>query len=486
MPLRLIVILGALTATGPLSIDMYLPALPQLARDLSAGPVPAQLTLTSCVAGLALGQIVAGSVSDAWGRRRPLLIGLAAYAAASLLCAIAPNVQTLIALRLIQGAAGAAGIVIARAIVRDLYDGAGVARVFALLMLVTGLAPILAPVFGGQLLRVAEWPGVFVVLGGIGAALCLAALLGLSETLPVGHRGTGGARGSLTTFRTLLTDWSFLGYVLSSGLAFAGMFTYISGSPFVLQDIYGLSPQAFSLVFGSNALGLVIAGQVGGRLAGRVGMGRLLAAGLATLVAGAAGLLVAVFGGAGLAGVLPSLFLVVAAQGLIGPNAMALALSGRPARVAGSASALIGLAMFSIGGAAAPLAGVAGPHTAVPMALVIAALALAAAAVAVLGTRSRRTRRARAGRHARPGPRARAPHARGPHPVSPPASGPVPGPSSRHHPGRHARTGRRPHPDDEPDRGRRDPALSVNGAAPGRGSQGSCAARSAVTRRRRE
>ncbi|HEU5155941.1 MAG TPA: multidrug effflux MFS transporter [Streptosporangiaceae bacterium] len=399
VPPRLVVILGALTAIGPLSIDMYLPALPQLARDLSAGPVPAQLTLTSCVAGLALGQIVAGPLSDAWGRRRPLLIGLAAYAAASTLCAVAPTVETLIALRLVQGAAGAAGIVIGRAIVRDLYDGVAVARVFALLMLVTGLAPILAPVLGGQLLRVGPWPAVFVVLGCVGAALGLAVLFGLRETLPGERRGTGGPRGSLATFRTLLADWSFLGYALASGTSFAAMFTYISGSPFVLQDIYGLSPQGYSLVFGGNALGLVAAAQIGGRLAGRVRLTRLLAAGLGMLVAGGAGLLVAVFTGAGLAGVLPALFLIVAAQGLVGPNAMALALSGRPARVAGSASALIGLAMFSIGGTAAPLAGVAGPRSAVPMALVIAVLAATATAIA-LGTRGggrgggRATRRA--------------------------------------------------------------------------------------------
>jgi DHA1 family bicyclomycin/chloramphenicol resistance-like MFS transporter len=382
--LRIFVILGALTAIGPLSIDMYLPALPQLARDLSAGSVPAQLTLTACVAGLALGQVVTGPLSDALGRRRPLLIGLAAYAAASLLCAVAPNVETLIALRLIQGAAGAAGIVIGRAIVRDLYDDSAVARVFSLLMLVTGLAPILAPLLGGQLLRVGPWPGVFVLLGVVGTGLWLAALLGLRETLPPEHRGTGGARGSLATYRMLLADWSFFGYAVASGMAFGAMFTYISGSPFVLQDIYGLSPQAFSLVFGSNALGIVIAAQLGGWLSGRVPLGRLLAVGLGMLVTGGAVLLVAVLAGAGLAGVLPALFLVVAAQGLISPNAMALALSGRPARTAGSASALIGLAMFAIGGGVAPLAGVAGPHTAVPMAVVIACLALGAAALAAV------------------------------------------------------------------------------------------------------
>jgi DHA1 family bicyclomycin/chloramphenicol resistance-like MFS transporter len=387
VPFRLIVILGALTAIGPLSIDMYLPALPQLAADLSTGPVQTQLTLTACVIGLALGQIVAGPLSDEWGRRRPLLAGLAAYGVASLLCAVAPTVETLVALRLVQGLAGGAGIVIGRAVVRDLYDGVALARVFSLLMLVTGLAPILAPVFGGQLLRVTRWPGVFVVLGGAGVALCLAVLLGLRETLKPDHRGKGGLRGALTTFRGLVTDWAFAGYALSSGMAFAGMFTYISGSPFVLQDIYGLSPQAFSLAFAVNALGLVAAGQVGGMLAGRVPLRRLLGAGLAMLVTGGIGLVVTVLTGAGLPGVLPALFLVVSAQGLIGPNAMALALAGRPAQVAGSASALLGLTMFAIGGAAAPLTGVAGSDTALPMATVIATLAVGATAVAAIRAR---------------------------------------------------------------------------------------------------
>src|SRR5918999_2740728 len=383
-PLRLVAILGALTAIGPLSIDMYLPALPQMAADLSTGPVQIQLTLTACVVGLALGQVVAGPLSDAWGRRRPLLIGLAAYATASLLCVVAPTVETLIGLRLIQGAAGGAGIVIGRAIVRDLYDGAALARVFSLLMMVMGLAPILAPVLGGQLLRVTRWSGVFVVLGGVGVVLCLAALLGLRETLPRDDRGDGGLRGTLSTFRGLVSDWAFLGYAVCSGMAFAAMFTYISGSPFVLQDIYGLSPQAFSLVFGANAFGLVAASQVGSVLVGRVAPRTLLAAGLTMLVIGGIGLAAAVLAGAGLPAVLPALFLVVSAQGLIGPNAMALALSGRPAQVAGSASALLGLTMFATGGTVAPLAGIAGPDTALPMALVIAALALGATGAAAI------------------------------------------------------------------------------------------------------
>ncbi|MFC5746527.1 multidrug effflux MFS transporter [Actinomadura rugatobispora] len=378
----MIFILGALTAVAPLSIDMYLPALPQLTEDLSTDAVRTQLTLTACVVGLAVGQAIAGPLSDAFGRRRPLLIGVAAYAVASLLCALAPTVETLIALRLVQGATGAAGIVIARAIVRDRYDGAAAARFFSTLMLVNGLAPILAPVLGGQLLRVTPWPGVFAVLSGIGVALFLAALAGLPETLPAGSRAGGGVRATLATFRGLLADRVFAGYALALGLSFASMFVYISGSPFVLQDLYGLSPQAFSLAFGINAVGIVAAGQVGGRLAGRVPLRRLLGCGVAVAAAAAAALLAAVLAGAGLAIVLPALFLVVAAQGMVLPNATALGLTGRPPRVAGSASALLGVAQFAIGGAAAPLAGLGGTGTAVPMAAAIAALVAGAALAA--------------------------------------------------------------------------------------------------------
>ncbi|TDD79842.1 Bcr/CflA family efflux MFS transporter [Actinomadura darangshiensis] len=388
--LVLILVLGALTAMAPLSIDMYLPALPRMTSDLSTGAVQAQLTLTACVIGLAAGQAVAGPLSDALGRRPPLLIGLAAYAVASLLCAAAPTVETLIALRLVQGAAGAAGIVIARAIVQDLYDGVAAAKFFSVLMLVNGLAPILAPVLGGQLLRVMPWPGVFAVLAGIGVALLLASLLGLKETLPPERRETGGLRATARTFRGLLGDRTFVGYALALGLAFAAMFTYISGSPFVLQDIYGLSPQEFSLAFGVNSLGIVVAGQLSGLLAGRVPLRALLAAGLAVVAAGGTGLLAAVLAGAGLYGVLPALFLVAAGQGLVLPNATALALSGRPPRVAGSASALLGVAQFALGGAAAPLAGIAGPGTAVPMAVSIAVLSLLAAAVTAAATRPSR------------------------------------------------------------------------------------------------
>jgi DHA1 family bicyclomycin/chloramphenicol resistance-like MFS transporter len=376
-PVQLFFILGALTAFAPLSIDMYLPGLPSLSREFGASPSEAQLTLSVFVLGLALGQAVIGPLSDLHGRRRPLLAGLAAYAGVSFLCALAPSVSVLASLRFLQGVVGASGQVIARAVVRDRNSGVAAARFFALLMLVTGLAPILAPILGGQLLRFTSWRGVFFILAAFGATLLVVAATGLEESLPAANRQTGGLGTTLVTFRRLLTDRGFIGYALCTGLAFAGVFAYISGSPFVLQEIYGLSPQQFSLCFGFIAVGLVGASQVSGRLVGRVPPVRLLAAGLIASVIGGVGLLVAVTAGLGLVAVLPALFLVVASMGFINPNATALALSGRP-QTAGSASALLGVLQMVIAAVTAPMVGIAGAGTALPMALLIATASVAA------------------------------------------------------------------------------------------------------------
>lgn len=375
---RLILILGALSAFGPLSLDMYLPSLPSLARDLHTTAAATALTLTTCLVGLAVGQLFAGPVSDRFGRRRPLLIGITGYATTSLLCAIAPNVWTLLGLRLLQGFAGAAGIVVARAVVRDLYDGVAAARFFALLLTVNGLVPVAAPVVGGQLLRVTDWRGVFAVLGLIGVVLLVATVLGLPESLPAGRRRSGGSRDTLRILRRLLTDRAFMGYTMCSGLVLGAMFAYIAGSPFVLQTRYGLSSQVFSVVFAANALGIIAAGLLSGRLVGRVSPERLLVAGVLTCGGGAAVLAVAVFARTGLAGILPGLFLVVVSVGLVLPNATALALADRPDE-AGTASALLGLAHFGIGAWAAPFVGIASSDTEVAMALTIATLAVSAA-----------------------------------------------------------------------------------------------------------
>jgi len=374
---HMVVILGALSAFGPLSIDMYLPGLPSLGATLDAPAWAVQLTLTACLAGLALGQVVAGPLSDRFGRRTPLLIGVSAYAAASLLCALAPTILALVVLRFAQGIAGAAGIVIARAIVRDMHSGVAAARYFSLLMLVNGLAPILAPIIGGQVLRVTTWRGVFVLLAGIGVVLVAAAAAGLRETLAPEDRHPGGVAETVRTFHRLLGDRVFLGYALACGLAFGAMFAYISGSPFVLQDIYGASPQAFSVLFAANALGIVGASQANRALLHRFAPHAILRAALVAQASAGVALLAVVLAGAGVWGIVPLLFVVVASLGLVLPNATALALAGHP-RVAGSASGLLGVLQFIVGAAAAPLVGVAGTGTAVPMATVIAVLAVGA------------------------------------------------------------------------------------------------------------
>ncbi|MEZ2658535.1 multidrug effflux MFS transporter [Aneurinibacillus aneurinilyticus] len=364
-------ILGALTAFGPLSIDMYLPSLPALTGDLNTSTSLVQISLTACLLGLAFGQLLVGPLSDARGRRKPLIVALIIYAISSLLCAISSSIWVLIALRVVQGVSGAAGIVISRAMVRDMYSGSELTKFFSLLMLVNGVAPILAPITGGLLLEVTSWRGVFVVLSILGAIMLLGALFGLPETLPIQRRSTGGIKGTLSTFRSLIGDRVFMGYALSQGLVLAAMFGYISGSPFVLQNIYGVSPQTFSVLFAINGLGIIIASQITGRLAGKVSETRLLVTGLGLAALGGILLLIMILIGAGLLAVMIPLFFVVSSVGVVTTTGFSLAMQNQE-RSAGSASALLGLLPFVFGAIAAPLVGLGGSHTAVPMGIVIA------------------------------------------------------------------------------------------------------------------
>ncbi|WP_330304127.1 MULTISPECIES: multidrug effflux MFS transporter [unclassified Streptomyces] len=389
-------ILGGLTATPPLAMDMYLPSLPEVTRSLHAPAATVQLTLTACLAGMALGQLVVGPMSDKWGRKRPLLAGLAIYVVATVLCALAPDVELLVAFRLAQGLAGAAGIVIARAVVRDLYDGMAMARFFSTLMLISGVAPIVAPLIGGQILRFTDWRGVFVVLTAVGIALTAVVWFRLPETLAPGERHSGGVGEALRAMRGLLADRVFAGYMLAGGFAFAALFAYISASPFVVQEIYGASPQTFSLLFGLNSVGLVIVGQINGKiLVGRVSLDKVLATGLAAIAVAATALLLmssGVFGETGLVPVAAALFVLMSAMGIALPNTQALALM-RVRHAAGSASALLGTSSFLIGAIASPLVGIAGEHTAVPMAVVQLAAVLVAIACFVGLCRPWQTRR---------------------------------------------------------------------------------------------
>ncbi|MFF3952246.1 multidrug effflux MFS transporter [Streptomyces sp. NPDC001890] len=366
-------VLGGLTAVPPLSMDMYLPALPAVTDSLHAPAATVQLTLTACLTGLALGQVVVGPLSDRWGRRRPLLIGMMIYVVATALCVFAPTTGLLIGFRLLQGLAGAAGIVIARAVVRDMYDGMEMARFFSTLMLISGVAPIVAPLIGGQVLRFTDWRGIFAVLTVVGLVLTLVVWKWLGETLPPRDRHTGGLGDALRTMRGLLADRVFTGYMIAGSLAFATLFSYVSASPFVMQEIYGASPQTFSLLFGINSVGMIIVGQINGKiLVGRVSLDKALAVGLSVIVLAAAALLLmttGVFGEVGLFPVAAGLFVLMSAMGMAMPNTNAQALM-RTKHAAGSASALLGTSSFLIGAIASPLVGIAGEDTAVPMAVV--------------------------------------------------------------------------------------------------------------------
>ncbi|HEX5120329.1 MAG TPA: Bcr/CflA family multidrug efflux MFS transporter [Pseudonocardiaceae bacterium] len=389
-PVRLVIILGSLSAFAPLSIDMYLPAFPSLAADLHAGPSAVQLTLTACLVGLAAGQLVVGPLSDTLGRRRPLLVGLAGYTVLSAACLVAPSVWALAGLRLLQGFGGSAGLVIATAAVRDRYAGVAMARYLSTLLLVNGLAPIVAPLVGSQLLRFTSWRGVFVVLTGVGLVLLVACLLWFDESLPPDRRRPGSLGDTLRSFGVLTRDRTFVGYALAGGLAFAAMFAYISGSSFALQDIFGLSPQQFGLVFGTNALGIVAVGQLNRWLVNRFSPRGLLAVGLVAGCVGGVLVLVSVLAGWGLPALLPGLFAVVSSIGIVLPNTRALATVDYP-DLAGTSSALLGVYQFAVGGLVAPLIGIGGTGTALPMVAVIAALTVLALAVFAALTRTQPT-----------------------------------------------------------------------------------------------
>ncbi|RYU10081.1 Bcr/CflA family multidrug efflux MFS transporter [Nocardioides iriomotensis] len=367
---QLIVVLGSLIALGPLTIDMYLPAFPQLADELDASAASVQLTLTGMLGGLAFGQLVIGPLSDAFGRRRPLLAGLVVHALASLLCAVAPNIAVLSVVRVLQGFAGAAISVVALATVRDLFSGVAVARTMSRLMLVIGLAPIVAPSIGGFILQVTDWRGIFFVLAGAAVVLIGVALVGLRETLPVERRRSARVGATLRTYRSLLSDRTFVALVLVAGLSFSSLFVYVSGASFVLQEGFGLDARTFGLVFGANSAALTIASQLNPTLIRRFGPANVLTGAILVSMAAAVALLVAGLAGGGLVTVLVPLMVVLASAGLAMPNTPALALN-RHGEAAGTASAMLGCVQFGVGALVAPLVGVLGSTTAAPMGAVM-------------------------------------------------------------------------------------------------------------------
>lgn len=369
--IRTIVVLGSLIAIGPFTIDTYLPALPAITSDLHTVAPAVQLTLTGTLVGLAVGQILIGPISDAFGRRKPLIIGLCIHVLASLLCVIAPNVAVLGTLRILQGFGAAAAAVVANAVVRDLYSGMAAAKMFSRLMLVMGVAPIIAPTIGSQMLRWTSWRGVFAALAVIGVGLIAIGVFALRETLPPDRRRHGGVAGTISTYGQLLRDRTFVGLVLVAGLTMAALFAYVAGSSFMFQQRYGLSEQQFGVVFGAGAIGLIAASQLNARLLERYSPQQLLFTALGAGSVGAVLLIgFAATGIGGMVSVMISLWLVLAAAGMALPNAPALALN-RYGEVAGTAASLLGAVQFGVGAVAAPLVGALGT-TGVAMGIVVA------------------------------------------------------------------------------------------------------------------
>ncbi|RIA20648.1 DHA1 family bicyclomycin/chloramphenicol resistance-like MFS transporter [Ectopseudomonas oleovorans] len=381
MPLRILLILGALSAFGPLAIDFYLPSFPALARQFATDVEHVQLSLAAYFVGIALGQLFYGPLADRFGRRVPLLVGVTLFAVASLACALAPSLEWLIGARFVQALGGCAGMVITRAVVRDLCDPLASAKVFSQLVLVMGLAPILAPLGGGLLLNTLGWPWIFHSLA-LFAGLCLlAVLLWLPETRPQ-HLQPAPLSGAFGQYRSLLVNASFMGYSLAGGVAMAGMFAYIAGSPFVFIELYGVPAEHYGWLFGSNAAGFVIMAQVNARLV-RVGgpalwLRRMV---LVYLASGLCLLALAAWQPASLWPLMIPLFICVASLGCVLPNATACAMAGQ-GQHAGSASGLLGSLQFTVAAGASALVASLHDGSALPMALVIALCGAAASAFA--------------------------------------------------------------------------------------------------------
>lgn len=384
----MILVLGALIALGPLTIDMYLPALPAIADDLNTSSSAVQLTLAGTLVGLALGQLIIGPLSDIVGRRLPLIVGTGVHILASVACIVAPNIAVLGGLRVVQGLGAAAAAVVAMAIVRDLFSGRAAATVLSRLMLVMGVAPVLAPSLGGAVLLVGSWRLVFAALAIMGVALMTLAIVSLRETLPPERRRASGVMPVLRTYRSLLRDAQFVVLVLVAALAMASLFAYIAGSSFVLQEEFGLDEQQFAIVFAAGAISLIGASQLNVLLLGRFAPVQIVLTALSFAVfAGAVMTVLAITGVGGMAGFVVPLWFVLGAVGFVMPNAPALALS-RHGEAAGGAAALLGAAQFGLGAIVAPIVGVLGNDAIAVATTMVVTSAAALIALGVITARS--------------------------------------------------------------------------------------------------
>lgn len=365
--LALAFLLGMLAILGPLNIDMYLPSFPDIADDLSASASLVQLSLTACLIGLTIGQVIVGPVSDAQGRRKPLLICIFLFALSSLFCALSPNITTLVAARFLQGITASAGLVLSRAIVRDVFTGRELSKFFSLLMVITAVAPMIAPMTGGALLLLpfATWHTIFHFLTIIGFVLVLIIALRLKETLPPEKRIPSSIGTSVRTMGSLLKDRSFMGYALTVGFVHGGSFAYVSGTPFVYQDIYGVSPQVFSILFGINGLAIITGSFIIGRFGGIIHEKSLLRMAVITAMIATAVLLTMTMIHGPLAALVISIFVYMITIGMVLTSTFTLAMEKQGHR-AGSASALLGMLPLLLGSIVSPLVGI-DETTAVPM-----------------------------------------------------------------------------------------------------------------------
>jgi len=361
-----IVALGALVALGPFTVDLYLPSFPAVARDFHASDAAVQLTLTATSIGFAVGQLLVGPLSDKVGRRLPLLIATAVHVIASVGVAFAPNVEWLTVLRVLQGVGAAGGGVVATATVRDLFGGLPLVRVLSRLALVSGLAPILAPVIGSQLLRITDWRGIFVALAAYGVVVLIVAALLIVETLPPEKRGLVAHRTARARYRSLFSDRIFVGVAIIGGMVFSALFAYLSSSSFLLQDVFHLNAQQFGLIFGINSIGVVFGSQAASRIVRRVAPQWVLAVVLPLMITGAIVIGVLALNGGGLFSVLIPLWFILAGCGFCFPIVQVLALAHH-GEEAGTAASLLGAANFGLAGIISPIVGLLGISTALPM-----------------------------------------------------------------------------------------------------------------------
>jgi DHA1 family bicyclomycin/chloramphenicol resistance-like MFS transporter len=384
---RFILLLGLLDAFGPLGIDMYLPAFPQIERDLKAQGGAMQLTLSLFLAGLAVGQLICGPISDRVGRRRPLLFGSAAFAIASVICAFTRSIEALILARFVMGLAGATGMVIARAVVRDSFEEADSARIYSLLMLVIGIAPIISPSVGSGLMGIWGWGSIFWALAAFACLCGVAVAVDLPETHPPDRRTRDSAATLGRRYAEMLGDRRFMGYAVPVGLALGIIFAYVASAPSLFMQYYGLSANAFSLLFAANAIGLIGSAQVNRWLTRRHDTHAILRA--ASMVNALSALLLPVLawtGAGGFPAFFANIFVCLATVGLILPNATAAAMAPFPHQ-AGAASALLGMLQFAVGAATGAVVGLFHDGTGVPMAMTIAGCGALSLVITVAGER---------------------------------------------------------------------------------------------------